>query len=289
MLGVIVEVSLKVLPRRRSRGHAALRHEAGRGAGGPARLGRQAAAARCQRLVERQPDRAPARRAGRGRRRGSAARRRSRSTRRPPARSGSPCATTPIPSSSPPPRRSSIRTRRSGACRCRRPRPCSASPATSSSNGTAASAGSARALPAALVRDAAAAAGGHATLFRGTDKSAGVFAPLVAAAAPDPRAAQARLRSERHLQSRPPLPRPLSDDLACRPTSLPNSHDARGHRGRRDPAQVRALRLLHRHLPDLPAARRRARRPARPHLPDEAGARRRMRRRARHSCTSTAA
>ena len=34
------------------------------------------------------------------------------------------------------------------------------------------------ALPAALVRDAAAAAGGHATLFRGTDKSAGVFAPL---------------------------------------------------------------------------------------------------------------
>ena len=50
---------------------------------------------------------------------------------------------------------------------------------------------------------------------------------------------------------------------------------ARRRRGRGDPAQVRALRLLHRHLPDLPAARRRARRPARPHLPDEAGARRR--------------
>ncbi len=33
-------------------------------------------------------------------------------------------------------------------------------------------------LPAALVRDAAAAVGGHATLFRGRDKSAGVFAPL---------------------------------------------------------------------------------------------------------------
>jgi glycolate oxidase FAD binding subunit len=34
------------------------------------------------------------------------------------------------------------------------------------------------ALPAPLVREAAAAAGGHATLFRGADKSAGVFAPL---------------------------------------------------------------------------------------------------------------
>jgi glycolate oxidase FAD binding subunit len=32
--------------------------------------------------------------------------------------------------------------------------------------------------PAAEVRDAAAAAGGHATLFRGRDRSAGVFAPL---------------------------------------------------------------------------------------------------------------
>jgi len=33
-------------------------------------------------------------------------------------------------------------------------------------------------LPAATVRDAAAAAGGHATLYRGRDRSAGVFAPL---------------------------------------------------------------------------------------------------------------
>ena len=32
--------------------------------------------------------------------------------------------------------------------------------------------------PAAQVRDAAAAAGGHATLFRGRERSAGVFAPL---------------------------------------------------------------------------------------------------------------
>jgi len=34
------------------------------------------------------------------------------------------------------------------------------------------------ALPASTVRDAAAAAGGHATLFMGHDRSAGVFAPL---------------------------------------------------------------------------------------------------------------
>ena len=32
--------------------------------------------------------------------------------------------------------------------------------------------------PAATLRDAASAVGGHATLFRGLDKSAGVFAPL---------------------------------------------------------------------------------------------------------------
>jgi glycolate oxidase FAD binding subunit len=34
------------------------------------------------------------------------------------------------------------------------------------------------ALPPGTVRDAAAAAGGHATLFRGGERSAGVFAPL---------------------------------------------------------------------------------------------------------------
>ena len=36
------------------------------------------------------------------------------------------------------------------------------------------------AAPAQQVRDAAAAVGGHATLFRGHDRSAGVFAPLLA-------------------------------------------------------------------------------------------------------------
>ena len=79
-------------------------------------------------------------------------------------------------------------------------------------------------LPAAQIREAAAGVGGHATLFRGRDKSAGVFAPLPVAAACDPRAAEARLRPEWHPQSRPPLSRPLSDDpTACRPPSPPSS------------------------------------------------------------------
>src|SRR4051812_32993688 len=47
---------------------------------------------------------------------------------------------------------------------------------------------------------------------------------------------------------------------ACRP----------GHQGsRRDPAPLRALRLLSRHLSDLSGARQRARFAARPHLPDQ--------------------
>jgi ferredoxin len=57
----------------------------------------------------------------------------------------------------------------------------------------------------------------------------------------------------------------------CRPTSHPSSlppirkQCVLGE----DPAHLRALRLLHRHLPDLSAARRRTRQPARPHLPDQ--------------------
>ena len=48
---------------------------------------------------------------------------------------------------------------------------------------------------------------------------------------------------------------------------------AAGSRGRRDPAQMRALRLLPRDLPHLQPAGRRARQPARAHLPHEADAR----------------
>ncbi len=93
-LGVIVEVSLKVLPRAAGRGDAALRLQAGRGARRAARLGRPAAAARCERVVERQPDRAPARRARRGRRGGAHARRRDDRRRPRRRRSGKACATT---------------------------------------------------------------------------------------------------------------------------------------------------------------------------------------------------
>ena len=56
----------------------------------------------------------------------------------------------------------------------------------------------------------------------------------------------------------------------CRPTSPPSSsHDPHIAVVGEDPPHLRALRLLHRDLPDLPAARRRARQPARPHLPDQ--------------------
>ena len=62
----------------------------------------------------------------------------------------------------------------------------------------------------------------------------------------------------------------MPDGRPCRPTSRPKQlEDPRHRRGRADPATLRALRLLHRHLPDLRAARRRARQPARAHLPDE--------------------
>ena len=51
-----------------------------------------------------------------------------------------------------------------------------------------------------------------------------------------------------------------------------------GRRSRQDPAHLRPLRLLHRDLPDLCAARRRARQPARAHLPDQGHAGERPRR-----------
>ena len=131
ILGVIVEVSLKVLPKAEAEATLRFDLQAAGGAAPPARMGRRsrcrstrapggtatssiACAARRRRcarpcVARRRADRAPA----------------------PPRRSGTACATTPIRSSSPPTTRSSTRTRRSGACRCRRPRRSSASPATS--------------------------------------------------------------------------------------------------------------------------------------------------------------
>jgi hypothetical protein len=113
-------------------------------------------------------------------------------------------------------------------------------------------------------------------LFRAaTDKRAGAFPPLAArvlelhrrSSASSTRAASSTPAGCIPASERPdPMETHLADWLRGTPE---------GTRGRVDPAQVRALRLLHGDLPDLPAARRRAGRPARPHLPDEAGARRR--------------
>ena len=148
------------------------------------------------------------------------------------------------------------------------------------------------ALPAAQVREAAAAAGGHATLFRAQRQVGRRVRAACRAARAHPPRAQARLRSGRRLQPRPPLSGALTaerrDAFPARAThpSMQTAlapefqAHARRQRSRGHPAQVRALRLLHRDLPDLPAARRRARRAARPHLPDQAGARGRARRRA---------
>ena len=74
-----------------------------------------------------------------------------------------------------------------------------------------------------------------------------------------------------------PQPRPHGRGKLsrCRPiSSLAQLADS-GHRGiGKDPARLRPLRLLHRDLPDLCAARRRTRQPARPHLSDQEHARR---------------
>ena len=58
-------------------------------------------------------------------------------------------------------------------------------------------------------------------------------------------------------------------DLECRPLQLCATRRSRHRGSRQDPARMRALRLLHRDVPDLCAARRRARLAARAHLPDQ--------------------
>ena len=80
---------------------------------------------------------------------------------------------------------------------------------------------------------------------------------------------------------------PDSDHADQSPPILP--HTPEGEEADAHPAQLRALRLLPRHLPDLSAARRRAGLPARPHLPDQADARRRDADGARPCSTSIAA
>jgi glycolate oxidase FAD binding subunit len=96
----------------------------------------------------------------------------------------------------------------------------------------------------------------------------GAFAPLAPAMLALHR--RSRRPSTRAASSTPAASTRILMDTRNSPISsaTPRRQGSRG-----DPAQVRALRFLHRHLPDLPVARRRTRRPARPHLPDQAGAR----------------
>ena len=188
----------------------------------------------------------------------------------------------------PPTTRSSTR-RACGACRCRRPRRCSS---------LAGDAADRMGRRAALARDGAAGGAGARGRRRASAATRRCFAAATSRPACSRRsrrrcarstAAEARVRPARHLQPRPAVSRSLTTSHRMQTDLAEFTGTRRRRRGRGDPAQVRALRLLHRDLPDLPAARRRARRPARPHLPDQAGARRRTRRRARRSCTSTAA
>ena len=122
MLGVICEVSLKVLPVAAGHADAALRARRGRGAPAAQRMGRPAAAAERQRLVGRHAGAAPV-----GRRRGGAARRRRgsaarSSSRRWPPPSGPACATTRDEFFAGAAQGGGRRRQRCGGCRCRRPR-----------------------------------------------------------------------------------------------------------------------------------------------------------------------
>ena len=140
---------------------------------------------------------------------------------RTPARSGQACATSATSSSSP--QRRDRRGATCGGCRCRRRRRCSTSPATQLIEWD----GGQRWLRAPPPAAHACArprprVGGHATLFRGGDKRAGrVRAAGAAAATRIHRELKTRLRSGRHLQSRPPLSRALS--LTHANQSRPNS------------------------------------------------------------------
>ena len=115
----------------------------------------------------------------------------------------------------------------------------------------------------ALVRGALGPTGGHATLIRAPEAVRAAVAGVPAAAGGARRAGGARegkLRSQGPLQSGP---HGLGDADQLHPGPARRSRD---RAQRADPAQVRALRLLHGDLPDLRAAGRRARQPARTHL-----------------------
>ena len=108
--------------------------------------------------------------------------------------------------------------------------------------------------------------------FARADKSVGVFASAGRAAARDlHKRLKAVFDPHGHPEPRPPVRLRALMQTNLAPDFIRDT--PRGPRGRRDPAHVRALRLLHGDVPDVPAARRRARRPARAHLPHQGGAR----------------
>ena len=148
-LGVITEVSLKVLPVAPMEATLRFRMRPGRGPAAAQRLGWAAAAAQCKLLGGRRRRRravpAPARCAGGGRRGLPHPRRRASGQRRCQRRTGTPAATSNCPGS-----RIALRPNACGACRCRRRRRCWHCPprwARRWWSGMAASAGSRRARP----------------------------------------------------------------------------------------------------------------------------------------------
>ena len=172
-LGVLLEVSLKVLAAaasettlhlKRGRGGSHLAHE---------RMGRQAAADHGDGVSRRRPRRAALRRARRGRRRGE-------------EDSAAPWWTRPRPSGSGPASASRpTRSSRASAPLWRLSVKPTTPPLGLPGGQLIEWGGALRWLKsdadAKTIRDAAARAGGHATLFRGGDKSAGVFQPLAPA------------------------------------------------------------------------------------------------------------
>ena len=104
------------------------------------------------------------------------------------------------------------------------------------------------------------AVGGHATLIRASEqvrRDVDVFHPQAGGLAALERARPPQLRSEEHPQSRPD-DRGGSCDMKTEFTPRP-ARRSRYRGSRQDPARLRALRLLHRDLSDLCAARRRTR------------------------------